>query len=316
MGRKAGDPSQRVGLVPSWLHRSSSSPCCIPPRAALRMGVHLPSALKSLFFLVCSRKRIFLWLLVWICRRKKYVTLPLTTQPHFQAHVLKSKCKFPGEGSNIAYLRVESIEHWKGKNKPAFILQHSASNWVRNILVLQMRQLEGEKWSQPLWGHLSWLCESLLRIRYQVCLSLHPAETWCRGPVSALWLICSQRPNSTFWYLPHRVPGAWPALSVFVKWICCHCQRICYNHPLHPGDGFGYFWIYFETSLQVNLEVCIRASEMAQPAKALAANLGNLGLFPRNHVLGENWLPHKLSSDLHTNTPWHTCTARHIIKMK
>lgn len=184
----------------------------------------------------------------------------------------------------------------------AFILHHSASNWVRIILVLQMRQLEGEKWSQPLWGHMSRLCQSLLSIATQLCLSLHPAETWCTGPVSSLWLICSQRPNSTFWYLPPRVPGAWLALSGFVKWICCHCWRICYNHPSHPGDGFGHFWIYFETSLQVNLEICIRAGEMAQPAKALEASPGNLSLFPRTHVIEERTDSHISCLLIYTQT--------------
>lgn len=145
-------------------------------------------------------------------------------------------------------------------------------------------------------------CQSLLSIATQLCLSLHPAETWCTGPVSSLWLICSQRPNSTFWYLPPRVPGAWLALSGFVKWICCHCWRICYNHPSHPGDGFGHFWIYFETSLQVNLEICIRAGEMAQPAKALAASPGNLSLFPRTHVIEERTDSHISCLLIYTQT--------------
>lgn len=115
------------------------------------------------------------------------ITKPLITKPRFQPHFLKSKCKVSRGGDGVARLHGDSTEPCEGRNEPRMPCSDCSPqhfNWVRIILVLQMRQLEPETGSQPFRSLMSRLGQSPMRIVAQLCRLLHPAGQVQRTSVS------------------------------------------------------------------------------------------------------------------------------------
>lgn len=246
------------------------------PSFALRVWVYFPTALKSfIFFVFIGKISVTVNLNMW--KEKNMWTIPLITEPHFQPHFFKSKPKSSREGSSLAYPRVEPIQHWKGENKPRMLHSYSSPQHFelgQNYACFTNEAAGTREMKESFGGPMSRLGYSLMRIAALPCPAfwLHRAEVRCRGPASTLWLTCSQRPNLTLWYPSDRVPGAWLALRVYLLNGCVVTAKefIIVIHLILAISVLGRCWMCFEIPLRGNWER-IRAGEMAQQSKALAA---------------------------------------------